>query len=323
MTPTRTPPAYADERRAWRGTLPEQQTPVTIEAAAYRGRPVSFEIVGPWTAASREPGAVGRRRRGPGAGGDSGAPRRGRVLARRNLRSGRADRRGAFRIGALLFFILSATWVLLPHTSSLNDETDRLFTFIGIGLFIGGVMYLVYLALEPFVRRSWPTMLVGWSRALAGRLHDPVIGRDLLAGTACGLAITALEHVNAIAPVLLGWPEPPPMSTSTGVLEHARYFVLTITNGMNYGLQNALLGVMMFTIARELIKRLLARVTRKQLAVDYIAAAIALLLMTLFRLADSSIEPAQLWLAALYQIAGSGLFLFVLLRYGLLATVVA
>ena len=27
MTPARTPPAYADERRAWRGALPEQQTP--------------------------------------------------------------------------------------------------------------------------------------------------------------------------------------------------------------------------------------------------------------------------------------------------------
>ena len=324
MTPARTPPAYADDRRAWRGALPEQQTPVTIEAAAYHGRPISFEIVGPWTAASREPGESDDDGRGPGAQAVILALLVAAViLARRNLRSGRADRTGAFRIGALLFFILSATWVLLPHMSSLNDETDRLFNFIGIGLFIGGVMYLVYLALEPFVRRSWPTMLVGWSRALAGRLHDPVIGRDLLAGTACGLAMTALEYVNAIVPVRLGWPEPPPMITSTGVLEHARYFVLTITNGVNYGLQNALLGVMMFTIARELIKRLLARVTPKRLSVDYIAAAIALLLMTLFRLADSSIEPAQLWLAALYQIAGSGLFLFVLLRYGLLATVIA
>ena len=38
-TPARTPLAFADERRAWKGTLPETKTPVTIEAAAYRGRP--------------------------------------------------------------------------------------------------------------------------------------------------------------------------------------------------------------------------------------------------------------------------------------------
>ena len=38
---------------------------MTVEAAAYRGRPVSFEIVGPWTAASREPGESSDDGRGP------------------------------------------------------------------------------------------------------------------------------------------------------------------------------------------------------------------------------------------------------------------
>ena len=57
-TPARTPLAFADERRAWRGTLPETKTPVTIEAAAYRGRPVSFELVG-----SLDPGLTSSRMR--------------------------------------------------------------------------------------------------------------------------------------------------------------------------------------------------------------------------------------------------------------------
>ena len=54
---TRTPPSFADERKAWTGTLPETNVTVTIEAAGYRGRPIMFDIVAPWSVASREPDA--------------------------------------------------------------------------------------------------------------------------------------------------------------------------------------------------------------------------------------------------------------------------
>ena len=60
------------------------------------------------------------------------------------------------------------------------DEQQRFFVSIGLRLFVAGALYLLYLGLEPFVRRSWPTMLVGWSRVLAGRIRDPLIGRDIL-----------------------------------------------------------------------------------------------------------------------------------------------
>src|SRR5207244_13622789 len=59
-TPTRTPSTYADERKAWTGTLPDTTIPVRIEAAGYRGRPVFFDIVPPWTTAPRDPGRGGR-----------------------------------------------------------------------------------------------------------------------------------------------------------------------------------------------------------------------------------------------------------------------
>ena len=59
--PSRTPSTYADERKAWTGTLPETTIPVTIEAAGYRGRPVFYDIVTPWAPAAREPGTSPRR----------------------------------------------------------------------------------------------------------------------------------------------------------------------------------------------------------------------------------------------------------------------
>jgi Protein kinase domain len=321
-TPARTPLAFADERRAWTGTLPETKTPVTIEAAAYRGRPVSFELVAPWTSASRQPDANRDSRDSVQTGIILALLVAAVVLARRNLRSGRADRRGAFRLAVMMFAIFVSTWVLLPHLTRLTDETDRLFTYIGIGLFIAGVMYLVYLAIEPFVRRSWPTMLVGWSRALAGQLRDAVVGRDLIVGTASGVALTALTQINALVPGFMGWPEPVPMTSNVGVLEHSRYFVLNITTSINNGLQNALLSVMIFTVLRELVKRGASRLGFRSASTDYVTAAVVLLLMIALQLAQGDSDRAHLGLAVLYTFAVLLTFVIVLLRYGLLATFV-
>jgi hypothetical protein len=40
-----------------------------------------------------------------------------------------------------------------------------------------------YMALEPYVRRFWPNVLVTWTRLLHGRWCDPRVGRDLLMGS--------------------------------------------------------------------------------------------------------------------------------------------
>ena len=322
-TPSRTPPTFADERRAWSGTLPETQTPVTIEAASYRGRPVSFEIVAPWSRALREPGLTG----------DANGPLptililsllvSAVVLARNNLRTGRADRRGAFRLAAVLFFTYVALWILSPHLSSLGEETNRLFIYIGLGLFVGGVFYLVYLAIEPFVRRSWPTMLVGWSRALAGRVPDPIVGRDLLIGVVAGLLLTALAQAGMWLPKVLGWQEPMTLATpSTGAFEHTRYLLMLIPQTLNNGLQNALLSALAFTGFRELVKRGLNRVKSRWLSPDYVAAGLALLFMVFISLAESPADRDHLLLNGLLELATSGIFLVVLLRFGMLATVV-
>ena len=53
-TPEWTPLSICDARSAWTGSLGESfPTPVRIEAAAWRGKPVYFQIIGPWTRATR------------------------------------------------------------------------------------------------------------------------------------------------------------------------------------------------------------------------------------------------------------------------------
>ena len=111
---------HGDTVAAWQGELPYAPgIPVRIEAAAYRGKPVNFEIIGPWTRPGRDEPFV----RQPGEtianailamllmtliGG-------GLFFARRNLRLGRGDRRGATRLAVFLLMLITISWILREH----------------------------------------------------------------------------------------------------------------------------------------------------------------------------------------------------------------
>jgi hypothetical protein len=313
--PGRTPRMYADERRAWQGPLPGTTIPVQIEAAAYKGKPVRFQIVAPWTPATRDADASAQ---------DEGRTQAIMVLlllatsaalAHANLRSGRADRRGAFRLAGFTFFLMMAIWLWSPHVSSLTEERRRMFVGIGLALFIGGAMYLVYLALEPFVRRSWPTMLVGWSRALSGRIRDAVVGRDLLIGSACGAALTIVELGSRLLAPLTGKPEPIPYLPQINTLLGGRLLVLSWLGALNSGLQSGLISVLEFALIRELVQRICGRFGLSRSTADKVAAGLIIVVSTMLATDGTS------WLAPVSGAIVISLTLFVILRVGLLAAV--
>ena len=103
VTPQWPPRDYADARAAWEGPLPGQpDVRVRVEAAAYGGRPISFEVIGPWT---RPTLMVARRTPTSDIVLQSIAlavviamMTFAAVVARRNVRGNRADRRGAARL---------------------------------------------------------------------------------------------------------------------------------------------------------------------------------------------------------------------------------
>ena len=102
--PTRVPSVYADTRAAWEGVYPDwPEIRIRVEAAAARGRPTYFEIVAPWTRPqrlepSRFPTAADRVRYVSGVSLGLLGSAVAVLLVRRNLRLGRGDRRGAFRL---------------------------------------------------------------------------------------------------------------------------------------------------------------------------------------------------------------------------------
>jgi hypothetical protein len=73
-----------------------------------------------------------------------------------------------------------------------------------VALFIAVLIWLFYMAIEPFVRRLWPHALVSWTRLLSHGPGDPVVARDLLAGTAMGSLIMVLTLVGLRLPGWLG-----------------------------------------------------------------------------------------------------------------------
>ncbi|HYB54170.1 MAG TPA: serine/threonine-protein kinase [Thermoanaerobaculia bacterium] len=191
-SPRWVPPVAFDVRAEWDGTFAGQpKVPIHVAAAAYHGKAVYFEVLGPWNRPLRMEEAP----RTFGSVASDAAVSvlllsllvLGAVIARRNLLLGRGDRRGAFRVSLFLFACYMIDWVLRGHhVVDFQSETNMFTGRLGQSLFLTAFVWLTYMALEPFVRRRWPDLLISWTRLLSGRFRDPLVGRDALIGVLFG-----------------------------------------------------------------------------------------------------------------------------------------
>lgn len=142
----------------------------------------------------------------------------GPIMAWRNLRMGRGDRRGALRFGLFaLGLILLNALLLADHAVLMEDgalnlgyEINMLLGKLGMSILYGAYVALAYLALEPYVRRHWPDALISWTRLLRGKLGDPLVGRDLLLGAVAGVTVTLIWLLRYASPAWFGWAPPRP-----------------------------------------------------------------------------------------------------------------
>jgi serine/threonine-protein kinase len=58
---------------------------------------------------------------------------------------------------------------------------------------MAGITWLIYIALEPYVRRRWPETIISWSRMLSGSLSDPLVGRHVLIGVLAGIVFAIFD----------------------------------------------------------------------------------------------------------------------------------
>jgi len=162
------------------------------------------------------------------------------LLARRNLRLGRSDRRGAFRLGVAIFFLqLSVRLLSAHHAPELASEARLLLVSLNFGLSAGVLLWLLYVAVEPHVRRAWPQMLIGWNRLLIGQFRDPLVGREVLIGVAVLLVVGAAMNLGgAIGTAWSGFPPPMPRVFASALsldLRHGLSFLADSLGGAILG----------------------------------------------------------------------------------------
>lgn len=272
-------PVDSDRRAAWDGAMPGQPgVTFHVEAASYRGRLVHFKIRGPWV---RPPRVVVV---------DPTARVVGAILiaivfavwtlaavwARRNLQLGRGDRRGAQRLATFTLVTLMLAQIFIAnHTTLPITEFNLLVLIGGQGLIIAALLWLFYIALEPTVRRRWPHSLISWNRLLAGRVQDPLVGRDGVVGLLVGMALVLALPFD-LTNILLGR-----APTISGLLASPR----TPREVMSLLFLSPLLGVF-FSVAFLFVLCLFQALVRRAWL-----AYLLLLLLFLVPLSASGIDP--------------------------------
>jgi Protein kinase domain len=183
--------AAFDTRVAWDGTWPQSGYPLHVEAASWRGRPVFFSLTGPWSRPNRTPTDANKRE-------NTGniivlivtllTVAAGVWLAIRNLARGRGDRKNAWRLACIAFTLGMATFWLRAHFVASLETLLPIILAISTSLFVAGALWVLYIALEPYVRRNWPQTIISWTRLMSGRFRDPLVGRDVVLGVGMGMS---------------------------------------------------------------------------------------------------------------------------------------
>jgi serine/threonine-protein kinase len=311
--PQWTPPTFSDARAAWTGTLAERpELPMRIEAAAFHGQPVYFQLVAPWTTPARmQPFQPSSSQKASNlvfiavqfvilvAGG---------LFARRNLRLGRGDRHGAARIAAIFFVLFAVAWTLATHHVASTDEFGNFLTAVSLGLAFSVFVWVVYIAMEPYVRRRWPATLVSWSRLLAGNFRDPIVGRDVLAGCLLGAFSIALARFGWYIPGWTGSPPAMPLNGPSWQFLGLRTTIADLSSNAIVALLVSFVFLFVLFIFRALLRK------------EWAAAIICTMVLTFFR----APSPGQFRLVYfLVTVVLTGITVLVLMRLGLLAVVVS
>ena len=302
------PPVAADTLAAWSGSIAEQaDQKLVVTAAANRGRLVYFRVMGAWDRLERTESSVGHERTATIiailcllAVALTGSA----YLARRNLQLNRGDRAGALRLAVFLSGVTVVRWALVTHHSAnVQNEFINILLALCVASFNGIIAWTGYIAIEPYVRRRWPEMIISWTRALSGKWNDPLVGRDMLVGTLVGAFISLCWMVDQAIPAWVNVSGETPFRLFVEALGPPRLFLGQLLLVVQWSLlQNSLIWVVLLT--------LFVIVTRRRWAA-YSLVGVFLLLTNLGR-ENLLLELPQFIIIALATV-------FVLARFGVLA----
>ncbi|HET6668618.1 MAG TPA: serine/threonine-protein kinase [Pyrinomonadaceae bacterium] len=297
-----------DSRAAWDGSDPAQPAEkIHVEAAAFRGKPVYFETIYPWDQPLRQE-----------------QPPQGEgqkilimmlivitlialvgsfVLARRNLQQGRGDRKGATRVALVFLASRMLEWLFVePHNGLPEREFDVFFLYLSSSMFSSTFLWLLYVALEPFVRKRWPTWIISWSRLLAGDFRNPLVGRDILIGAVVGACMSLTQLLAHLSPRLFGQGSLLTMNPGSAMLS-THIFFFRFTTQLSAALFLAFVATFLLLLFLAVLRR------------ELLALVLLWLLLTIM----TSLISSATWFMVPFVALSNFLLVYALKRFGLLA----
>jgi serine/threonine-protein kinase len=218
--------------------------------------------------------------------------------------AGRSDVRGASRIGAGVFGCSLIGWGLTAHHVPALSYVIPVFNAFSAALTFGVFGAVLYMAVEPFIRRRWPASLISWTRLLAGRLRDPLVGGHILVGCAFGIGLTLwsmLKMATLLNQGLVSW-QNYPMLSGPGWVAHSLLWHLVW-----WSLVKALAFGVLLLFARVLLRR------------EWLAMVAVVLLAN----AVPIVEGSHLLIQIAFEVPAAAIAVWLLLRRGVLPMIVA
>jgi serine/threonine-protein kinase len=233
----------------------------------------------------------------------------GLIFGVRNLRLNRGDRRGAFRLASVIFLASALARMLSAQNwSPVAEAWHSVSVGVGWALWNSALAWVLYIAIEPSVRRRWPETLISWSRLLEGRFRDARVGRDVLIGVFCTLLLVLPFGTLRLMYGSLPAANPGLLPVDLGYLSGPAYFLAKFLAGVGYSVFAGLMFLVLLLLLRVVFRRHWATVS----------AVIAL--ATLLGSAGLRLGRTDLLSILMVGVVAGGLFLL-LMRVGLLALI--
>jgi hypothetical protein len=200
---------------------------------------------------------------------------------------------------ALLEYVLAVHYVTIPIAAS-----GTLLRALSSALLAGALCWVLYTALEPYVRRRWPQALISWTRLLAGGLRDPLVGGQVLIGIVLGLGSRSLLAASSIAISQMGnFVRPAFLTALQGTAPLINVWLLALSRSIPFAL-----GYMfVFYLCRAVFRR------------TWLAAAVLIGVVGI----SAAIRTPEPLVAGGFQLIQVSLLLWSLTRFGVLPAVVA
>ena len=159
------------------------------------------------------------------------------------------------RLAAFVFVCFMLSWAV---------ETSHVASALELGLFLlglsrallsAGLGWMLYVALEPLIRRRWPDSLIAWTRLLSGRLADPLVGRVLLAGALLGTFEAVSAEVEQLVRRVLEATPPMPPAPWLATLMGPRAVVDHLLGGPAITMLLAIAFALLFFLLRAVLRK--------------------------------------------------------------------